>query len=296
MKKNYTVWVIVGALVVILAGAGYYIYHQHTEMVEFKTQVELEKEKDALEKEYADLAFQYDQYEGGKILLNNDSLVEKLDAEKMKVQRLLEELRTVKSTNSARINELKRELATLRSVMRNYIIQIDSLNSLNQKLQKENKTVTEKYQRVAQTASQLQKDKEQLSHQVTLASKLDAVGISVTPINSRGKAVSRISKTDQLKVCFTIGKNITAEVGEKYIYIRIVKPDGDVLVKDRSAVFHYEDRDINYSSRKLIEYDGEEMNLCIFWQVEEFLYPGNYRVDIFADNYMIGSKSFELKK
>lgn len=296
MKKNYTVWVIVGALVVILAGAGYYIYRQHTEMVEFKTQVELEKEKDALEKEYADLAFQYDQYEGGKILLNNDSLVEKLDAEKMKVQRLLEELRTVKSTNSARINELKRELATLRSVMRNYIIQIDSLNSLNQKLQKENKTVTEKYQRVAQTASQLQKDKEQLSHQVTLASKLDAVGISVTPINSRGKAVSRISKTDQLKVCFTIGKNITAEVGEKYIYIRIVKPDGDVLVKDRSAVFHYEDKDINYSSRKLIEYDGEEMNLCIFWQVEEFLYPGNYRVDIFADNYMIGSKSFELKK
>ena len=228
--------------------------------------------------------------------MNNDSLVQKLDAEKMKVQRLLEELRTVKATDAARINELKKELATLRSVMRNYIIQIDSLNSLNKKLMEENKSVTSKYQAVAQTASQLQKDKEQLSHKVTLASKLDAVGITVTPINKRGKETNKISKIEQIKVCFTIAKNVTAEVGEKYIYLRIMKPDGDILVKSRADLFHYEDKEINFSTRKLIEYDGEEMNLCLYWNVEEFLYPGDYRVDIFADNYMIGSKSFSLER
>ena len=297
MKKNSVTWIIITVvLAVILAIAAYFIFRQHKEMEEFKTRVEMEKERDALEREYADLALQYDQYEGGKLLINNDSLVEKLDAEKMKVQRLLEELRTVKSTNSARINELKKELATLRSVMRNYIIQIDSLNSLNEKLVKENKTVTRKYQEASQVASRLQKDKEQLSHKVTLASKLDAVGITVTSINGRGKTVSKISRTEQLKICFALAKNVTAEVGEKYIYIRIVKPDGDVLVKDRNALFHYEDSDINYSSRKLIEYTGEEMNLCIYWPGEEFLYPGDYRVDIFADNYLIGSRNFELKK
>ena len=297
MKKNSVTWIIITVvLAVILAIAAYFIFRQHKEMEEFKTRVEMEKERDALEREYADLALQYDQYEGGKLLINNDSLVEKLDAEKMKVQRLLEELRTVKSTNSARINELKKELATLRSVMRNYIIQIDSLNSLNEKLVKENKTVTRKYQEASQVASRLQKDKEQLSHKVTLASKLDAVGITVTSINGRGKTVSKISRTEQLKICFALAKNVTAEVGEKYIYIRIVKPDGDVLVKDRNALFHYEDSDINYSSRKLIEYTGEEMNLFIYWPVEEFLYPGDYRVDIFADNYLIGSRNFELKK
>ena len=297
MKKNSVTWIIITVvLAVILAIAAYFIFRQHKEMEEFKTRVEMEKERDALEREYADLALQYDQYEGGKLLINNDSLVEKLDAEKMKVQRLLEELRTVKSTNSARINELKKELATLRNVMRNYIIQIDSLNSLNEKLVKENKTVTRKYQEASQAASRLQKDKEQLSHKVTLASKLDAVGITVTSINGRGKTVSKISRTEQLKICFALAKNVTAEVGEKYIYIRIVKPDGDVLVKDRNALFHYEDSDINYSSRKLIEYTGEEMNLYIYWPVEEFLYPGDYRVDIFADNYLIGSRNFELKK
>ena len=100
MKKNSVTWIIITVvLAVILAIAAYFIFRQHKEMEEFKTRVEMEKERDALEREYADLALQYDQYEGGKLLINNDSLVEKLDAEKMKVQRLLEELRTVKSTN-----------------------------------------------------------------------------------------------------------------------------------------------------------------------------------------------------
>ena len=280
MKKGSVIWIVACAiLVVILVIAAYFIYSQKKEMEDFKTQVEIENERKELEKEYADLAFQYDQYEGGKILLNNDSLVQKLDAEKMKVQRLLEELRTVKATDAARVNE-----------------QIDSLNSLNKKLMEENKSVTSKYQAVAQTASQLQKDKEQLSHKVTLASKLDAVGITVTPINKRGKETNKISKIEQIKVCFTIAKNVTAEVGEKYIYLRIMKPDGDILVKSRADLFHYEDKEINFSTRKLIEYDGEEMNLCLYWNVEEFLYPGDYRVDIFADNYMIGSKSFSLEK
>lgn len=296
MKKNVIIWIAVAGVVLLLAVALWYILRQKQEMEDYKMQVEMEREKEALEREYADLALQYDQYEGGKLLINNDSLVEKLDAEKMKVQRLLEELRTVKSTNTARINELKKEIETLRGIMRSYVIQIDSLNSLNEKLVEENKTVTRKYEEATQTATQLQKDKEQLSQKVTIASKLDAVGIKVTPINNRGKEVSKIGKTEQLQICFALAKNVTAEVGEKYIYVRIVKPDGDVLVKDRNALFRYEDRDINYSSRKLIEYDGEEMNLCIYWPVEEYLYPGNYRVDIFADNYLIGSRSFELKK
>ena len=91
MKKGSVIWIVACAiLVVILVIAAYFIYSQKKEMEDFKTQVEIENERKELEKEYADLAFQYDQYEGGKILLNNDSLVQKLDAEKMKVQRLLE--------------------------------------------------------------------------------------------------------------------------------------------------------------------------------------------------------------
>ena len=255
MKRSNLVWVVIAVLVVALLGTGIFIYMQHKEMSDFKEQVEIDKQRSELEKEYSDLAAQYDQFEGQKMMFNNDSLIEKLDAEKVKVQRLLEELRTVKNTSSARIEELKRELTTLRGIMRHYVMQIDSLNVANKQLREEN------------------------------------------AIDSRGKTAKKIKKTDKIKITFSIAKNVTAEVGEKYIYARIVKPDGDVLVKDRADVFPFEDREINYSCRKLIEYTGEELNdVTMYWAVEEFLYPGEYRVDIFADNYMIGTRSFTLKQ
>ena len=296
MKKNI-IWIVIAILLIALSVAAFFIYRQSREMSDFKAQVEIEKERDALEKEYSDLALQYDQIEGQKMIFNNDSLIEKLDAERIKTQRLLEELRTVKSTSSARINELKKELATLRGVMRSYIIQIDSLNAANQKLRAENEQVSRKYSEVSATARMLKKEKEELSEKVTLASKLDAVGITVTPIDSRGKVAKKINKIDKFKISFSIAKNVTAQVGEKYIYVRIVKPDDDVLVKNRADVFPFEGQEINYSCRKLIEYEGEELNdVTLYWNVEEFLYPGDYRVEIFADNYRIGSRSFNLKK
>lgn len=292
MNKNPKLWIgSVIALVCVLFVAAFFIYRQNTQMKDLVEQFDIQKEE--LEDEYADLAVQY---EGYKFSVNNDSLLEQLDTEKMKVQRLQEELRTVKSTNVKRINELKKELTTLRTVLRAYVVQIDSLNSLNQRLSNENKIVTQKYHAVARTASKLEREKQELSEQVTRASKLDAVGITVEPIDKRNRKTSKISKIEQLKFCFTLAKNITAEPGERDIYIRIMKPDDEVLVKNRSNVFPYEDREINYSSRKSIEYAGEEMPVCIYWQVEEYLYPGDYRVDVFADGYLIGSKEFSLEK
>ena len=122
MKRSNLVWIVIAVLVVALLGTGIFIYMQHKEMSDFKEQVEIDKQRSELEKEYSDLAAQYDQFEGQKMMFNNDSLIEKLDAEKVKVQRLLEELRTVKNTSSARIEELKRELTTLRGIMRHYVI------------------------------------------------------------------------------------------------------------------------------------------------------------------------------
>ena len=222
MKRSNLVWVVIAVLVVALLGTGIFIYMQHKAMSDFKEQVEIDKQRSELEKEYSDLAAQYDQFEGQKMMFNNDSLIEKLDAEKVKVQRLLEELRTVKNTSSARIEELKRELTTLRGIMRHYVMQIDSLNVANKQLREENAKVTRRYREVAQTASQLKQEREELTEKVTLAAKLDAVGIVVTPIDSRGKTAKKIKKTDKIKITFSIAKNVTAEVGEKYIYARIV--------------------------------------------------------------------------
>jgi chromosome segregation ATPase len=290
--NKYFLWVAVAiVLAMIIAAAVYYIFHQDRKMKEYQLQSELVKEE--LADEYNDLS---NQYESFKMTIRNDSLIARLESEQMKVQRLQEELRTIKSTNAKRINELMKELKTLRTIMQGYIQQIDSLNRLNEQLTVENRTVTAKYNQATQTVSQLSQEKAILTETVQMASKLDAGNISITGLNKKNKATDKIDKMDKIEVRFVINKNITAVPGEKTIYIRIQKPDDDVLVKSRSNLFMYENKEINYSAKRTIEYTGEEYPMSIYWQIEEYLMPGTYRVDIFADGNRIGQKSFRLEK
>jgi len=289
-SKSKILIIVIVLLVVAIVGAGYFIFRQSTQIEEMQQDNLVTKQQ--LEDEYEGLTMQY---EGMKLNIKNDSLLQRLDNEQAKVQRLLEELRTVKAENRAEIKRLNDELSTLRKVLKSYIVQIDSLNRANEQLKKEKAEITTKYQQTTKALSQVSQEKETLSQQVTLASKLDATNISVSPVNKKGKVQKKIKSTEQLIVNFTITKNITAEPGERTIYVRIMKPDGDVLVKSRTNVFQYENKEINYSMKRLIEYGGEEVTVPLYWDVEEYLMPGTYRVDIFADGNRIGSRSFELK-
>ena len=207
----------------------------------------------------------------------------------------MEELRTVKATNTRRITELKKELETLRKIMRNYVIQIDSLNAENGRLRNENERVTQQYRQATSAAAQLTREKEKLTERVTLASRMDATAIHIRPVTSRGKDAKKIDKIAQLVLTFHLAKNITAPVGEKNIYVRIMRPDDDILTKPNSGVFAFENKHISYSMMKTIEYEGEELPVTMYWDVAEYLSPGTYRVDIFADGNLIGRKSFTLQ-
>lgn len=288
-SKKILIAVII-VLLLVLGGAAFFIYRQNSQIEEMQQETIVSKQQ--LEDEYEGLSMQY---EGMKLNIKNDSLLQKLDNEQAKVQRLLEELRTVKAENKKEISRLNDELATLRKVLKSYIVQIDSLNRANEQLKKENKEITTKYQQTTQTLNQVSQEKKNLTEKVSLAAKLDATNIGVSPVNKKGKVQKKINKIEQLIVNFTITKNITAEPGERTIFVRIMKPDDDVLVKSRANVFPFENTEINYSMRRVIEYGGEEVPVTLYWDVEEYLMPGTYRVDIFADGSRIGSKSFVLK-
>ena len=251
-----------------------------------------ELEKAEMENEYSTFATQYDEMQ---ILISNDSLVAQLEREKLRTQQLLEELRATKASNAAEITRLKKELKTVRAVMRSYVMQIDSLNQANEKLVKENKRVRNQYKEVTKKVEVLQEEAKNLSDKVTLASQLDATGITIHPRNKRGKETSSVKNIVKFAIDFTIVKNITAPTGERTIYVRIAKPDGSVLTKSTSHTFAYENTQLEYSIKKLIEYTGEEQSVTVYWDVEEFLSPGEYTVYLFSDGVMIGEKSFALE-
>lgn len=280
---------LIGVLIVGLAIVSFLLFRSHSANQEMQQLFEVEKEE--MENEYSNFANQYDELQ---IKINNDSLYQKLEQEKLKTQRLLEELRQVKSSNAAEIMRLRKELKTVRAVMRTYIIQIDSLNRINQQLTSENQSVKKKYNEATQQISSLSEEKKTLNEKVTLASQLDATHITVTPTNKRGKKTDRIKRITRLDISFTVVKNITAKTGQRTLYVRITKPNQEVLTKSAANTFPYENRNIAYSIKKYIEYTGEEQNVTVYWNVEEFLQAGTYRVDIFADGNLIGSQTFDL--
>ncbi len=253
---------------------------------------EFQLEKEDLENQYTDFAKQYDEL---RTTIANDSLQVLLEQEQLKTQRLLEELRTVKSTNATEIRRLKKELATLRKVMVSYINQIDSLNQLTAQQKVIIADVTKKYNQASRQINTLTEEKRNLDKKVTLAAQLDATAIEVTPRNKRKKTAKRVKDVASLKVDFVIAKNITATNGERTLYVNIVKPDNSILCKSPQNVFTYENRELPFSIKKYVEYNGEETPVTVYWEVEEYLFAGEYRLDIFAEGTLIGSRTFTLK-
>ena len=290
VKKNTLLIVAGSLLILLLIGVTILLISEKQTNKELVMEFNLDKED--LENQYTDFARQYDEL---KLTVSNDSLSVLLEQEQLKTQRLLEELRTVKSSNATEIRRLKKELASLRKVMIGYINQIDSLNRLTAQQKEIIADVTKKYNAASRQINNLSEEKKNLTKTVTLAAQLDATNISVQPTNKRGKTAKKVKDIVKFKINFSIVKNITAETGERTLYIRITKPDNDVLTKSSSNTFPYENRELVYSIKKYIEYNGEEQAVTVYWDVEEYLPAGTYHVYIFADGTMIGQQAFSMK-
>mgnify|MGYP001771618607 FL=1 len=294
MQNKKTILIISIAIVLLLSGVIIYLISRvrntEKEMLEMVEMASYEKEQ--LENEYTDMALEV---EGQMLKIDNDSIFKLLEKEQKRVQLLLEELRTVKVTNARRIAELKEELASVRKVTKYYIAQVDSLNRVNEVLKKENIEVREKMSIATKTIDTLMLQKDKLSQTVRIASQLEAKNIVVDLLNDKGRKTKYVRKVDNIRVSFSISKNITASVGNKYIYLRIATPDGQVLVKNDANKFLFEDNEIAYSSKKEIEYSGEELQCIIYYKVTETLIEGNYRADLFVDGHLIGTEEFVIE-
>lgn len=247
-------------------------------------------DKAEMENEYQRFA---DQYSEMKSRITNDSLIEQLTQEQLKTEKLLQELKNVKSSDAREIARLKKELATCRAVIRSYVLEIDSLNRLNQNLTAENTKVKGQYEEATRQIEGLNADKQSLTEKVAIAAQLDATNISMIAKNKRGKATDNLKKCKTLQVNFNISKNVTASNGMRTIYVRVTTPTGAVL--SQGGTFSYENKNLQYSMKKTIEYTGNETPVTVYWNVNEFLSNGSYNVSIFADGNMIGSKNFSFK-
>ena len=284
--------IFVGVVILLLAGIAFLGYSLLQEKQANKDMQELTAlDKQEMEKEYQNFAAQYSEM---KTYIKNDSLVEQLTAEQERTQKLLEELKRTHASDAAEITRLKKELATVRAVLRSYVIQIDSLNRLNQNLMDENDRVRSELEQSNQQNQTLSSEKASLSEKVAIAAQLDATNITLLPLNKKGKAEKYMKSAKTVAVSFTITKNVTASNGVRSVYVRLMTPEGEVL--DGGGTFTYAGKQLAWSMKKDIEYTGEEIAETLYWTVGEYLGGGQYNVSIFCDGQAIGSKNFTFNK
>ena len=290
MKKSVIVLLVVVFLALIGGLAYLFLSLQQQKQVNKDMQELAELDKQEMENEYERFALQYSEM---KTQINNDSIVQQLTQEQMRTQQLLAELKKVKADDAREITRLKKELTTVRAVLRSYIIQVDSLNRLNESLKEENTRVNaELEQRNTQIAG-LSSEKASLSEKVAIAAQLDATNIQMLLLNKRDKTTKKLKDCRKIQVNFTITKNVTASNGVRTIYVRITNPGGNTL--GGGGYFNYENRSLEGTMRKSIEYSGEEVAVTTYWDVTQMLEGGQYRVSIFADGNMIGSRTFNFE-
>lgn len=278
-------------IVLLVAGVGYLVINLDKQTRANEEMQELAAlDKKEMENEYEQFARQYSEM---KTQINNDSIVAQLTQEQLKTQRLLEELKQVKSSDAREIARLKKELATMRAVLKSYVMQIDSLNRINESLTAENTRMKGQYAEATRQIEGLNSERASLSEKVAIAAQLDATGITMTLKKSEKKVAKKIKDCKSVVVGFTVAKNVTATNGMRTFYVRITAPNGEAL--DGGGTFTYENRSLTYTMSKKVEYTGEAISLTTFWNVKSFLEAGTYNVSVFADGQMIGQRSFTFK-
>lgn len=297
-------WVIIGLAAIIVALAAWFIVSSvsqkkaYREAVALKEQAELDLQQQQLASDYDALTNEFAIFENQRQLIMDDSvkraLTEKYETARLQVEKLQQELKNQKNMSAREIRKLKDEISTLRNLLRHYVEEINRLNQENAALRSENEEIKSRNEQLTSRVEATSRQNEVLSERMTLAEKLNVTGVSLMALNKKGKKEKKVTKATQLKVTFTIPQNNSTPVGEKTVFMRIISPSGQLL--GGGGTFPFEGASLECSAKKVIEYAGEEIGgVTIYWDVNTALIPGTYTVELFADNYRLTSRKFDLK-
>lgn len=287
-ERRNNLIIIMLSVVLVIVVVIFFVQHNENK----KILQALNVEKESIQTELNTMMTNYD-----SIHTTNETLQVELEGAQTKVKDLLLEVGQVKKVSYDEIARYRQEVTTLRDIMKNYIVQVDSLNRRNEKLMAENVQVKEEFAQSESKNVQLEKEKERLQEKVKMAAQLEAVELVAIGINARGKEAESARRAEQIKISFVLSKNVTAPRGNKMIYVRIQKPNQVLFQKSANDLFEFEDLKIPYSAKREVTYEGNTLPVNIFWdnQGAEFM-PGEYTIDLFADGNNIGTTKLLMKR
>lgn len=279
--RGYRVVIIM--LAVILAGiSALYFNINRQQQRDYEL---LKVDRDSIQSNLSHLITEYD-----SLKFTNDTIAARL----VEANEMMEQLKRERRWNYAKIKEYEKEVGTLRSVMRNYLKQIDSLNNLNKKLVAENVTYRKEISTARLRADVAEEKASELENRVRQGAVLRARSISMVALNSRDNEVSRVKNATTLRVDFAISSNELASPGNRKVYLCIKSPDGYLLTSESMPTFEYQGMKVGYSAVREVDYQNEDVEVSIYYRGSGFT-EGSYAIEIYTDGNLIGTGSVSMR-
>ena len=283
--RGYRIVIIILSVILVALSILYFSIHRQ-QMLDNEL---LQADRDSIQNDLGRLMDDYD-----NLRVSNDSISASLSVERERADSLMTRLKKERSWNLAKIKQYEREVGTLRTAMKDYIRQIDSLNTLNQKLISENVSYRKEISSANLRAEMAEEKAAELDNKVKVGSVLRARDISLSALNDRGKAVSRIKNASRLRVDFVLSANELAMPGNKAIYLRIISPDGYVLTTEAMPSFEYEGERLTYSAMREVDYQNQDLEVGIYFTSSGFA-GGTYRMELYTEGRLIGQAQVAMR-
>ena len=286
MDKKFKIIIgVLSAAVAVLAIVLIYVWSDRNSYIN-----ELTIDKENLTAEMLQLQQDYAQLSSTNDTLNNEILLER-----EKVAQLIERVQKTEATNKAMLRKYEKELGTLRSIMRNYIKQIDSLNTLNNTLRAEAAEAKQQARESNSKYENLKSTTEELGKQVELGSIVKGRGLVMTGVTESGKETDRSSRTSKLKACLNLVENSIAKKGPRTVYIRVKGADGILMTADQQHLFTFEGEQMIYSASREVDYQGAEVEVCIYFDPGQKLTKGVYTVEAYTEEARLAATDMLLR-
>ena len=277
--------IVLASVAVVLAAVLAWIWIDKTKLVK-----DLTVEKNLLTQDMIRLKDDY------KILMtDNDTLNVQMEREREKVEQLIDRIQKTEATNRARIRDYEKELGTLRDIMKGYIRQIDSLNTLNITLREDAAKARRQAEASDKKYEELRNTTDEYARQIEQASLLKGRDVAIVGLNSSNRETDRGSRIDKLRTCIIVVENNIAPRGLKHIYIRIKGPDGVLLSGDQQQFAEIEGELMMVSASREIDYQGDDIETCIYFENKSGFAKGIFTVDVFTTEGKIGSADLTLR-
>ena len=285
-SKMKTIVYVLVAVAVVLAAALAFVWFERTSLVN-----DLNDEKQDLTQRMIELQNDY-----ASLSSDYETINSQLDSSREEVSQLIERIKKTDATNRAKMRQYEKELGTLRTIMRSYIVQIDSLNTLNKKLTADAAAARKEAAESRKKNAELKQTVESLSASVATGAILKGRAIRIDAYNASGKVTDRSSRVVRLLTTLSLVENELAEKGPVRVYIRVKDPDGNLLTNASSREFTVAGGEpMIASASREVDYQGEEVEMSIYLNdIAEYV-KGIYTVEAFTEQASLGTAELMLR-